>query len=121
MNYNKYKSGAGLDIIALKQLFKLLEENRKNEINILEFGSGFSTQFLVDYKLYSNKNITIDTYDNDAKYAFNNKNNHSFVNVNICPLISTNDHNFKKQLHEKKFMQNYLRVKHLKLSDRLLN
>ncbi len=70
----------------------------KNEINILEFGSGFSTRFLVDYKLYSNKNITIDTYDNDAKYAFNNKNNHSFVNVNICPLISTNSCNFEKQL-----------------------
>ena len=64
MDFNKYNSkGSGLDIIALKQIFKLLSfgEYAKNELNILEFGSGFSTQFLVDYKLYSNKNITIDT------------------------------------------------------------
>ena len=110
MNYNKYKSGAGLDIVALEELFKLLEKNRKNEINILEFGSGFSTQFLVDYKLYSNKNISIDTYDNDAKYAFNNKNNYSFVNVNICPLISTNSCNFEKQLYEKKYDRNLFQI-----------
>ena len=60
MNLLKYKSGPGLDRIALEQLFKILEsnDNYKTPItNILEFGSGFSTQFLADYKEYSNKNI----------------------------------------------------------------
>ena len=36
MNYNKYKSGPGLDRICLKKLFTYLEEFNKDHINIIE-------------------------------------------------------------------------------------
>ena len=57
MDYEKYRGTySGLDKLALSKLFDILN-SLENNIRILEFGSGQSTQFLVDYKLYSNKNI----------------------------------------------------------------
>lgn len=101
MDYEKYKGqGAGLDKIALKKIEHLLD-SFDNNINILEFGSGQSTQFLIDYKLYTNKNIIIDSYDHDSKYSYQNTNNYNFLNLYIKPLISCSDINFNKQILNK--------------------
>ena len=106
MNFNKYTSGAGLDKIALKEIKRLLD-NVENNINILEFGSGISTQFLVDYKFYSKKNILIDTFDNDPKYAYKNSNKHDFVNLYIKPLLSCTEEHFDKMFDEKKIINEH--------------
>ena len=96
MDFNKYKSGPGLDLIALQQLKKILD--LFDNINILEFGSGFSTSFLIDYKYYSDKNIHIDSYDNDPKWCFQNTENNTFLNLNVNPLISCSDKDYNYQL-----------------------
>lgn len=106
MNYEKYKCGSGLDKIALQKLFDILN-GFKGNIQILEFGSGQSTQFLVDYKLYTNKNINIDSYDNDTKYCFQNSKEYNFLNLKITELISCSDEHFNKQLEEKKYNGEY--------------
>ena len=63
MDYNKYKGySSGLDKIALTKLYYILN-SLNGDINILEFGSGFSTSFLIDYKFFSGKNIFIDSYE----------------------------------------------------------
>ena len=95
MNLIKYKSGPGLDIIALQKLELYLNNfNNSKQINILEFGSGFSTQFLVDYKYHYNKNIIIDSFDNDKKWCFQNSEKYPFLNLNITPLISCTEEDF---------------------------
>ena len=109
MNLLKYYSGPGLDRIALEHLFKILEsknKDKKSVVNILEFGSGFSTQFLADYKKYSGKNIYIDSFDNDPKWCFQNADKYPFLNLNIAPLLSCNENDFNKQIKEKTYDKN---------------
>lgn len=105
MDFNKYKSGPGLDLIALQQLKKILDLF-ENNVNILEFGSGFSTSFLIDYKFFSGKNIFIDSYDNDPNWCFQNTENYTFLNLNVKPLISCSDKDYNYQLENKKYNKN---------------
>ena len=107
MDYNiYYGSGSGIDKNALTQLYTILN-NFDNNINILEFGSGQSTQFFIDYKLLSKKNIFVDSYDNDPNFAYQNEDNHDFLNLYIKPLISCSEYNFNKKLKEKIYNRNY--------------
>ena len=56
MNINDYKNeGMGLSKLAFEKLYSILEG--MDECNIIEFGSGISTRFFVDYKLTSKKEI----------------------------------------------------------------
>jgi len=110
MNYNKYVSTAGLDSIALQKIFDCLENMNGKTINILEFGSGHSTDFLVDYKFYSNKNIIIDSYDNDINYCYKNKKNNAFLNLNVNPLISCNDEDYHKLLEQGEYDASYFHL-----------
>mgnify|MGYP001296269903 CR=1 FL=1 len=110
LNLYEYKGTySGLDKLALTKLLQILDNiNIKDNINILEFGSGQSTKFLVDYKLKTNKNIFIDSYDHDINYCYKNNNNYNFLNIYIKPLIQCNDYNYNKQLEEIKFnRENY--------------
>ena len=81
MDYFKYKgSSSGLDKIALTKLYSILN-SLNGDINILEFGSGQSTQFFIDYKLQTNKNISILSYDNDPNYCFKNTEKFDFLDL----------------------------------------
>ena len=102
MEFLNYKSGPGLDMYALKCIYGVLQKKTDN-INILEFGSGFSTQFLIDYKLTKNKNITIDSYDNDKKWCFQEAEKYDFLNLNVEPLISCSDEDFNNQIQNKEY------------------
>ena len=106
MNVEKYRSGPGLDVYALQHLYNCLENKGSDEtskINILEFGSGFSTQFLVDYAQYSRKKIHIDSFDNDAKWCFQEADKYPFLNLNVAPLLSCNEDDFNKQMNNKTY------------------
>tara|TARA_Y100000389_G_scaffold162207_1_gene164912 strand:+ start:611 stop:1285 length:675 start_codon:yes stop_codon:yes gene_type:complete len=111
MNLNKYKSGAGLDKIALQYLFNFLQKKngKLDNINILEFGSGYSTQFLVDYKLFSGKNIYIDSFDNDINWCFPNSDKYSFLNLSVDNLLSCTDEHFNEQIKNKVYEANYFK------------
>jgi len=117
MDLLKYKSGPGLDKIALEQLFNILENkenDKKSVVNILEFGSGFSTHFLVDYKEFSGKEIYIDSFDNDPKWCFQNSDKFPFLNLNVSPLLSCNEEDFNKQMKNKEYNKNCFK-KHISL------
>ena len=67
INFEKYSNdGWGLSAKAFSAMQQALDTIP--EIRAIEFGSGFSTQFLLDYAEISNKSLEIDSFDNDEKY-----------------------------------------------------
>lgn len=103
MDYFKYKgSSSGLDKIALTKLYYILN-SLNGDINILEFGSGQSTQFFIDYKLETNKNISILSYDNDPNYCFKNTEKFDFLDLKIKNLIKCNNNDFDEMLNSKTY------------------
>lgn len=63
---NYRNEGWGLSQSAFGALLDVL--NEYSRINVLEFGSGISTQFLLDYAQASGKPVAIDSFDNDATF-----------------------------------------------------
>lgn len=114
MDLDKYNNSSGLNKLCYKQLLNILDTLPENA-NILEFGSGTSTQFLIDYILKYNKKFNIDSFDNDPNFSYKNTNNYNFVNLYITDLVSCSDDNFNKQLLEKKYNHSYFK-KHISLS-----
>ncbi len=67
INLEKYSNdGWGLSFAAFNALLKAMDT--LPEINAIEFGSGFSSQFLLDYAESTQKKLQIDSFDNDAKF-----------------------------------------------------
>ena len=67
LNLDKYSNdGWGLSYAAFSALKKAMET--LPEIRAIEFGSGFSSQFLLDYAALTQKNLQLDSFDNDAKF-----------------------------------------------------
>ena len=70
MDLNKYiNPGMGLCKKAFEQLENIIKSFIGREYNILEFGSGISTEFLVDAKNFYNLDINIDSFDNSDYYS----------------------------------------------------
>lgn len=59
--------GWGLSISALEALAGAIDE--LPVVCAIEFGSGGSTRFLVDYCAHVGKPLTLDSFDNDARYG----------------------------------------------------
>ena len=67
IDLKKYSNdGWGLSTKAFSAMQQALDSIP--EIRAIEFGSGFSTQFLIDYAEKSNRSLEIDSFDNDVKY-----------------------------------------------------
>ncbi len=67
LDLDKYSNdGWGLSHAAFSALQKAMDT--LPEIRAIEFGSGFSSQFLLDYAESRQKRLQIDSFDNDAKY-----------------------------------------------------
>lgn len=98
---NYANDGMGMSKTAFRKIYDILES--KEEWNIIEFGSGISTRFFVDYKLYSKKNIYINSYDDNPKYSYQNTNNYTFVDLNIAKLIQFDTDHFNNMMNNKKY------------------
>jgi len=102
MNFKNYKNdGMGMSKIAFQEIYKILESMEKS--NIIEFGSGISTKFFVDYKIHSKKNIFIKSYDDNPKYSYQNTNDYNFIDLTIKKLIQFDDNNFYNMMDNKKY------------------
>ncbi len=67
LNLEKYSNdGWGLSHAAFSALQKAM--NTLPEIRAIEFGSGFSSQFLLDYAESAQKKLQIDSFDNDKEF-----------------------------------------------------
>lgn len=117
MNIDKYSNtGIGLSKISLQLLekhivnyYKSKNFTESNPMKIIEFGSGFSTKFLVDLKLHYNFNILIESYDNIAKYAYKNTNNYNFIDIKIRPLLQCSNDNYKVMFDNKLYKSNLMK------------
>ena len=112
MNLEKYKTdGWGLSELSLKKIIEIINSINNNKIKVIEFGSGKSTEFLVDFNNELKKNIIITTFDNDLQYAYKKKDNDGVI-LHIRELLECNDNNYntmftnkiydKSLMHEKK-------------------
>jgi hypothetical protein len=67
LDLNKYSnSGWGISVKGFEALTSALDS--LGSVNAIEFGSGFSTQFLIDYAEQNKKEFLIDSFDNDEQY-----------------------------------------------------
>jgi len=74
MNLDNYNIGAGLNRTAYIKLLEILNSYDDNKlIRVLEFGSGMSTKFFIDYKNIYNKNLEIVSFDDNEEWCYKKK------------------------------------------------
>lgn len=106
MNFEKYQNdGWGISVEGFQQLFLILNgiKKTKEEIFIIELGSGISTSFFHDYALEENCKINLTSIDNDIKYKHKD--------AILCPLIFCSDSSFEEMFDNKKFDRNKFVIK----------
>lgn len=123
VNINKYKNdGWGLS----KREFELLHSILKNQsfkdgitYNIVEFGSGRSTEFLIDFINETQNPINIYSFDDSKEYAY--KGEHQRLHLKIVPLVECSDETWEKMFVEKKYDLNKMGLKHSPVHTRQKN
>jgi len=87
LSLEKYcNDGWGLSQPAFQAIMDVLEEQQ--DVSVIEFGSGISTQFLLDYATASNKSVAIDSFDNDAAYMHED--------ATLCRLMHCSQRNYQR-------------------------
>lgn len=117
-SYNKYKNdGWGLSKLAFEKLSHIMQEiiQESNSLNILEFGSGISTEFLIDNIILNNwSNIaSITSFDNDEEYMYKIKNDsiNEILKIYNTELLQCTDDKYEKMFQSKKYISEYMKVK----------
>ena len=103
MDIDKYKNnGWGLSIESFSIIKDTLDKlfSQKKTVRVVEFGSGTSTRFLLDYKTEYDVDLNITSFDNDEKYMYKHK------CVKLRPLVECKDDSFEKMFLEKKIYKN---------------
>jgi hypothetical protein len=108
MELENYNVGAGLNKKVYIELVKILDTicNKQDVVRVLEFGSGMSTKFFIDY---NNKNKTdkdilnITSFDNDLKWCYKKSPEDTCLNLFIRPLVECNEIDFNIQMKDKLF------------------
>lgn len=120
MNIEKYKNdGWGLSLLGFQKLIEILN-NLNDNIKIIEFGSGKSTEFFDDYISKSKKNIKIISYDNDINYAYKSINNKN-VDVRLRKLVECSDESIDNMFFNKKIDKLNFFIKKSELSTKQKN
>jgi hypothetical protein len=106
--YNYYSNGGwGLCKPTLEWIYNIIKNN--NIKNIIEFGSGKSTEFLIDVRKELNLNYNIDSFDNDENYCYNGD-NHDFLNLQITDLLSCSDSYYNDMFENKVFNKTKFKI-----------
>jgi hypothetical protein len=101
MDFNKYyKNGWGLHWKTSEYIFNILKDNDIN--NILEFGSGKSTEFFIDSRNELTKNYSIDSFDHSTQYCYQGQ-TYYFLNLMIRDLIICDDDSYNTMFKSKKY------------------
>lgn len=102
-NPDDYIFGIGLSEECLRWIGEHIIKN--NVENVLEFGSGHSTQFMIDICEKYNLDIKIDTVDYTKNYLNINTYNNKKYNVMVRNLIETTDENKEIMFKDKLFIR----------------
>ena len=122
MNIEKYKNdGWGLSKQQLTQLVEIIKSSDKDELRVVEFGSGKSTEFLVDIVLGGIKKLQIVSFDDNPEYAYKNEGNHAFLNLLIRDLQECSDASYEKMFKDRKLDKTLLSTKTTPLHSRQKN
>jgi len=75
MNLEDYNIGAGLNKKVYIKLMEILDSyNDDKVIRILEFGSGMSSKFFIDYQKVYNKKMEIVSFDDSEEWCYKKRN-----------------------------------------------
>jgi hypothetical protein len=93
MDIEKYKNdGWGLSRKQLIELLEIIKNFESNNVRVLEFGSGKSTEFLVDVVLNKIKNLDITSFDDNIQYAY--QGDYEFLKLKIRELLECDDETY---------------------------
>ncbi len=103
IDLDKYNVGAGLNRGIYIKLMELLDNySDDTKIRILEFGSGASTKFFIDYNKLYNKKMEIVSFDDSKKWCYRiQEGDDKILKLNIRNLIECNDENYEYQIANK--------------------
>lgn len=90
----------GLCVPTLNKIIDIVKNN--NIQNILEFGSGKSTEFLIDLRNELGLNYKIDSFDNSETYCYNGE-KYDFLNLYVTDLLVCSDEDYTKIFETKTF------------------
>lgn len=105
VNLEKYKNdGWGLSKKCFENILNVLETFKPNSVNVVEFGSGISTQFLVDI-ISEGNDLKIISFDDNISFA--TKATHPNLKLHITELIECHDSDFENQFNKKQYNKNF--------------
>jgi hypothetical protein len=118
MNLNKYQNdGWGLSLSEFVILTQVISQNAKKNkanaesYNIVEFGSGFSTQFFVDFAIESKIDLTITSFDNSEEWCFKPDGDYPFLQLHLRQLLECDDESYKKMFEVKTYDPDLMKVR----------
>ena len=113
-NGKYFLNGMGFHRTQIKDLKKLLNSDVKN---IVEFGSGKSTEFLLTHRKIKNLNYQIYSFDHNPDFSFkSNQQDRNFV-LNFRPLIYFSQTEFLLMFKNKVLSDNFNLVESAKIND----
>lgn len=122
MDLNKYEiNGWTLNRQQFTDLLTVITNHPKKELRVVEFGSGKSTEFLVDVHLQNIKNLDITTFDDNPDFSYKNKENYDFIDLKIRPLRECDDLSYQKMFSEKRLISESFKDKTSPLTTRQKN
>ena len=106
MNISKYANdGWGISVDGFEQILKIfstIDFSKHDRYNIVEFGSGTSTRFFVDYIEENNlNNVYITSFENDTRYCTTAK--HPHLDLKMKKLITCNDNSYVEMFNLKQY------------------
>jgi len=113
-NGKYFLEGMGFHRTQIKDLKKLLNSDVNN---IVEFGSGKSTEFLLTYRKIKNLNYHIYSFDHNPEYSFSQNQQESNFVLNFRPLIKFSETEFLLMFKNKKLSNKFNLVKKEKIND----
>jgi len=123
INLEAYKNdGWGLSKLAFKKIYEIIADNFCPLFRIIEFGSGISTQFLVDCALeFTDREFQILSFDNDPEYMYKSSQSYEFFNILLRNLLECDDRQYEFMFQNKKYSRELMHDKMSPLTTRQKN
>ncbi|MCK9416549.1 hypothetical protein M0Q97_07830 [Candidatus Dojkabacteria bacterium] len=105
VDLNKYKNnGWGLSKKCFDDIIMIINTIKSKPINVVEFGSGISTEFFIDL-IKDGYDLNIISFDDNLEFACKIK--HPNLKLNVTDLIECNDNDFIVQFQNRKYDKNF--------------